>query len=108
MHIYRKIYEFAASAGAYEGYVYKRSPSEMDMDALTDWTENLTVAYRSLSPEVLEQMQNGCNATLGRAIHSLVGVLGEDHPFVNSLKTMVTAKLPESADDFAKEKWHDG
>ena len=46
MHIYQKIYEFAASAGAFEGYVYRRTKAEIDIKALSNWVDNLLDAYR--------------------------------------------------------------
>ena len=92
-HIYRKIYEFAASAGAYEGYVYQRSPSDLNMDALADWIQNLAHAYRSLPPEVLGQVQEGCTATLGRAIRSLFSSLGENQPNLKNLSRIEGIRL---------------
>jgi len=62
----------------------------------------------ALPPEVLKQVQDGCTATLDRAIRPLVSSLGENHPFVRDLKNMVGRELPESADAFEKERWHDG
>ena len=36
MHLYLEIYEFAASAGAFEGYVYRRPKAEIDIKALSN------------------------------------------------------------------------
>jgi hypothetical protein len=103
MNIYGQIYEFAASAGALEGYVYqKRDP---DMKALPNWVNNLVSAYRLIPKEILGTLQPSVDATLGRAVLSLTPVLGEAHEIVGKLKSMVTGDLPETADAFRKTKW---
>jgi hypothetical protein len=103
MDPFRKIYEFAASAGALEGYVYHRK--DMDMDALPNWLSNLKTAYGVLPHEVLEAVQPNIDQTLGRALKSLVLALGEEHAIVAMLKSMIKGSLPRSPDDFQKEKW---
>jgi hypothetical protein len=102
MDAFRKIYEFAASAGAFEGYVYRRK--NMDMDALPNWVSNLKTAYGLLPREVLEAVQPNIDQTLGRALKSLVLALGEDHELVTMLKSIIKGPLPRSPDDFQKEK----
>lgn len=103
MHIFAQIYEFAASAGALEGYVYHRQ--EIDANALPTWVDNLLAAYRFLSPEVRDAFQSSCDRTLGRAIRSLIPILGEEHEIIGKLKSMVVGDMPGSADDFQKTKW---
>ncbi len=103
MHIYTKIYEFAASAGAFEGYVYRRK--EVDTGAFSKWVDNLVSAYQSMPPEALGEFQISLDKTVGRAIRSLIPVLGESHEIIGMLKSMVKGSLPETADDFQKEKW---
>ena len=105
MHIYQKIYEFAASAGAFEGYVYHRSETEMDTTALLNWVDNLLAAYYHLPLEVIDEFQSPCNQTLGRALKSLVPIYGDGHVIIAKLKEIVKGELPESPDDFQKEKW---
>ena len=105
MHKYQQIYEFAASAGAFEGYVYRRSKNEMDTTALTNWVDNLVQAYRHLPADAIAQCQSACNLTLGRAIQSLMAEFGQDHPLAGKLQTIVKGKLPKDPDDFQKEKW---
>ena len=105
MHIYQKIYEFAASAGAFEGYVYRRPKPEIDTEALSKWVDNLFEAYGNLSPEVLDEIQVSIDRTLGRAIKSLIFLFDERHALVNKLQRTVKGELPESPDDFQKEKW---
>jgi len=107
MHIYKEIYEFAASAGAFEGYVYRKKKSEIDMDALENWTENLLGAHGHLTPEVRGEFQSACDQTIGRAVRSLMPVLGEEHRIIQKLKSMIAGGLPGSADDFQKQKWFD-
>jgi CTP-dependent riboflavin kinase len=104
MHIYRKIYEFAASAGAFEGYVYHKKKSDIDMTALTDWADNLLEAYTRLAAEIRDEFQSSCDRTLGRAVRSLVPLLGQEHAIIQKLQAMIAGALPESADDFQKEK----
>lgn len=103
MHTYTQIYEFAASAGAFEGYVYRKT--EADSIVLSRWVDHLVAAYGLFSPEVREHFQTTLNGTLGRAIASLLPVLGEKHDIIIKLKTVVSSPLPASADDFEKKKW---
>ena len=103
MVIYAQIYEFAASAGALEGYVYHKK--EVDMTALPNWVSNLSAAYKCLPAEALGEFQSSIDFTIGRAIRSLIPVLGEGHEIIATLQSMVAGALPESADDFQKKKW---
>ncbi len=102
MHTYLRIYEFAASAGAFEGYVYRKA--EADPAVLSRWINNLLDAYKLFPPDVLEHFQMSLNGTLGRAGASLLPVLGKEHDVIKKLAAMVTAPLPVSADDFQKKK----
>jgi hypothetical protein len=106
VHIYLKIYEFGASAGAFEGYVYRRKKTDIDVAALLNWADNLINAYHYFSADVICEFQSGCNQTLGRAIQSLIPILGEEHEVVMRLKKIVKGKLPETPDDFQKQKWY--
>jgi hypothetical protein len=85
MHIYQEIYEFAASAGAFEGYVYRRPEAEIDFKALSNWVDNLLDAYRHLAPDVLSEFQSA--------------------EVIGKLEKMIAGELPDSADDFEKTKW---
>ncbi len=108
MSVYARIYQFAASVGALEGYVYKKCGAEdLDLSALSVWTDNILQAYNNLPTEVLPEFQNFLNKTVGRAIYSLKDALGEDHELVSKLKPMIKGErnLPTSADDFNKKKW---
>ena len=105
MHIYQQIYEFAASAGAFEGYVYRKTKSDIDMDALLNWVNNLVEAHRQLPADIRGECQSSCDQTLGRAIRSLISALGEEHQIIARLQEMVKGELPDSADDFQKTKW---
>ena len=108
MHIYRQIYEFAASAGAFEGYVYRRAKTEIDPDTLSNWVHNLVEAYDHLPADVAVECQSACDQTLGRAIQSLVAEFGDKHPAIAELHRIVKGRLPDSADDFNKTKWFQG
>jgi hypothetical protein len=103
MHIFTKIYEFAASAGALEGYVYRKE--EMDPEAISKWVDNLVSAYQSMPSETLIEFQISLDKTIGRAIRSLMPLLGEGHEIIRRLGSMVSGTLPATADDFQKEKW---
>jgi len=92
MHTDTQIYEFAASAGAFEGYVYRRT--ETDPAVLFRWINNLLDAYKLFPPDVREHFQTPLNGTLGRAIASLLPVLGNEHEVIKKLTTMITAPRP--------------
>ncbi len=106
MHIYHQIYEFAASAGAFEGYVYRRSKRDLDTKALANWVDNLIEAYHHLPADVIGECQSACNQTLGRAINSLIAEFGQEHAIVIRLEEVVKGPLPDSPDDFNKRKWY--
>ena|SRR3990172_7111328 len=103
MHIYRQIYEFAASVGALEGYVYDKH--ELDEGIIAKWCNNLVDAYQLLPKEALQEFQPSCDGTIGRAIRSLTPVLGDNHEIVGKLRSMTAGPIPKSADDFQKKKW---
>lgn len=103
MHLYTKIYEFAASAGALEGYAYGRDA--LDQKALPNWVGNIVRAYGHLPPEARREIQGSVDQTIGRALRSLTPVLGEAHPVVVQLRSLVQGPIPKSADDFQKRKW---
>jgi len=105
MHTFAKIFEFAASAGSLEGYVYHKQKTDIDVETLPNWIDNLLAAYEHLPSEVREEIQPSCDQTLGRAIRSLIPLLSENHDIIRKLKSMVKGSLPESADDFQKKKW---
>ncbi len=103
MHLFMQLYEFAASAGALEGFVYRRP--DVEAGTIEKWVENLEKAYQLLPADVLKEIQPTLDGTLGRAVNSVKGVLGEKHLLVRKLKTMVKGPLPASPDDFEKKKW---
>ena len=105
MHIYQQLYEFAASAGAFEGYVYRRSRTEIDTEALSGWVDNLLDAYENLPPEARDQCQSSIDKTLGRALKSLGFLFDDRHAVISKLQKIVKGELPGSPDDFQKEKW---
>ena len=103
MHLYMQLYEFAASVGALEGFVYKRP--DVEAGTIEKWVENLGKAYSSLPEKVLKEIQPALDGTLGRAVKSVAKALGEEHVLVEKLKSMVKGPLPSSPDDFQKKKW---
>jgi len=100
--MYKQIYDFAASAGALEGYVYGKAA--LSEAVIAKWCDNLVTAYNRIPPEVREQFQPSCNGTVGRAIHSLTPLMGKDHETISTLRSLIAGQLPSSADDFQKDK----
>jgi hypothetical protein len=98
MGIYQEVYDFAAKAGALEGYVYPKE--KIDLGYLPRWVDNLVNHYRRLPSEVREEFQGLCNGTLGRTIQSLLPSLGEDHEVIKKLKSILSGNLPSSPNDF--------
>ena len=104
MHLYTQLYEFAASVGALEGFVYRRP--DVQAGTIEQWVENLEKAYGLLPEEVLKEIQPALDGTLGRAVKSVSAALGEEHVLVGKLKSIVKGPLPASPDDFQKRKWY--
>ncbi|MBI5443966.1 MAG: hypothetical protein HY900_22505 [Deltaproteobacteria bacterium] len=100
--LFKELYDFAASAGALEGYVYPRE--RVDASGLGDWVANLVRQYGQLPEEARASFQPSLDRTLGRAIHSLVPLLGPDHECVRALEALVQGERPSSWNDFEKEK----
>ena len=98
MKIHQEVYDFAAKAGALEGYVYPKE--KVDIGYLPRWVENLEEHYHRLPPEVREEFQDLCDGTLGRAIQSLLPALGENHEVIKKLRSITSGKLPSSPNDF--------
>jgi hypothetical protein len=98
MGIYQEVYDFAAKAGALEGYVYPKE--KVDLGYLPRWVDNLVDHYRRLPSEVREEFQSLCNGTLGRTIQSLLPSLGENHEVIKKLKSIISGNLPSSPNDF--------
>ncbi len=103
VHPYKNIYEFAASAGALEGFAYHKD--SMDPADISNWVTNLVDAYGLLPREALDEIQLSVDQTMGRATRSLAPLLGEEHEIIHKLRSMTTGSLPGSADDFQKKKW---
>jgi len=100
MGTYRDVYDFAAKAGALEGYVY---PKEMKTSYLPVWVDHVVQGYRMLPEEARSEFQDLANGTIGRAIQSLLPVLGEGHEVIKKLRSVVTDALPSSPDDFTRK-----
>jgi len=108
MHTYVKIYQFAASIGALEGYVYRKgSVEDLDLPALGIWIDNICQGYSHLGDDVRSEFHDDLDRTVGRALHSLMVALGTEHTFVIKLQSIIsdTKNMPVSADDFNKTKW---
>ncbi|MDA3917807.1 MAG: hypothetical protein PF690_12665 [Deltaproteobacteria bacterium] len=106
MHLYTQIYEFASSAGAFEGYVYhKNTADEVDIKALDIWAANLLEAYSLIPEEVLEKFQDNLDLTLNRAATSLEAILEKDNTIIKKIISMINKKIPSDPDNFQKEKW---
>jgi hypothetical protein len=101
MGTYSEVYEFAARAGAFEGYVYGKT--DLDPAGLTRWVEHIVAQYAALPPEVIGEFQDLCDGTIGRAIQSLAPSLGEEHEIITKLRGLMKGKLPSSPDDFSRK-----
>lgn len=99
---YREIYEFAASAGALEGYVHPRQ--QLTADHLANWVRNIVKQYHDLSPAVQGSVQPALDRTLGRAVQALSPILGADHAHVRSLSGLIVGQIPDTPFDFEREK----
>ena len=102
MDIYREIYELASSAGALEGYVYEKK--DLDPSILDGWIKNLVKQYHNLPLNARESFQASFDRTIGRAVCSLITVFGEGHEHVRALKSLIVGGIPDSFQDFSKEK----
>jgi hypothetical protein len=102
MDLFKEVYEFAASAGALEGYVFPRK--KLESGDLDDWVRNLVKQYEQLPVETRQHFQSSLDRTMGRAVHSLTSVLGAQHAHVQTLKSLIKGSIPESFQDFWKEK----
>lgn len=103
MHLYTKIYEFSASAGALEGYVYGKM--KMNPEEITNWVHNIVAAYQHLPSDVIEEFQTSLDRTLGRAVASLESSIGKDHDLILKLNAIIVDHTAKSADDFKFKKW---
>lgn len=99
---YKDIYEFASSAGAFEGYVYQRE--NLDAAYLNNWVKNLVAQYQELPMDVRDSFQSSLDRTMGRAVQSLISAFGESHEHVAALKPLIVGKLPDAPNDFEEEK----
>ncbi|MBN1104386.1 MAG: hypothetical protein JXL84_13295 [Deltaproteobacteria bacterium] len=97
---YREIYEFAANAGAFEGYVY--IPERADYKRLSPWAENLARQFHTLPPDVRDRIQPSCDMTLGRALQALRRFLEDEDRTMLSLKGVIKGEIPSSHKDFVK------
>ena len=102
MEIYTEIYEFAASAGALEGYTFKKD--QMAPNELDDWIHNLVKQYEGFPDEIKVHFQGSLDRTMGRAVHSLSAILGLEHEHVLSLKLLIAGDIPATSHDFNREK----
>jgi hypothetical protein len=100
MNSYREVYDFAAGAGALEGYVYHKG--NLEPGELSAWVGRLESQYRSLPAEVVKEFQDLCDQTVGRAIRSLSPSFGEDHPLLERLRGITRGDLPATSDDFQR------
>ena len=98
MTLYRTLYDFAAKAGALEGYVYPKE--KVEPDYLPAWVNHVVEGYQGLPPEAKAEFQDLCDFTIGRTIASLLPLLGEEHEVIKKLRSLVKGKLPSSSDDF--------
>lgn len=101
-NLIREVYDFASSAGAFEGYLYQNQ--KVSAEELTDWIHNLTEQYGRLPGEAIRQIQPALNRTLGRAVHSLAAHFGGNHPHSVAINQLIQGPIPDSYKDFEDEK----
>ena len=101
MSINRQIYDLAAKAGSLEGWVYK---GDVDLSYLPRWIQNIVDLYNGLPGNVREEIQDLCDETIGRTIHSLRPVLGPDHELIGKLQSLVVGTIPASPYDSPRRK----
>jgi hypothetical protein len=102
MDLFKEVYEFAASAGALEGFVFPRK--KLEAGDLDDWVRNLLKQYEQLPEETRQHFQSSLDRTMGRAVHSLTSALGAQHAHVQALKSLIKGSVPQSFQDFEQEK----
>jgi hypothetical protein len=102
MGTYRMLYDFAAKAGALEGYVYPKE--KIEPHYLPAWANHVVEGYLALPSEAKAEFQDLCDATLGRTIASLLPLLGEDHDVIRKLRSITKGALPSSPDDFPNRR----
>jgi hypothetical protein len=102
MGTYSDIYEFAARAGAFEGYVYQRK--DLTAGSLERWVDHLVEGFNAVPIEARNEFQGLCDGTIGRAIQSLIPAIGEENIIIKKLKSLTVGKLPSSPDDFSRKR----
>ncbi|MCX7858032.1 MAG: hypothetical protein N2513_08680 [Deltaproteobacteria bacterium] len=102
MDLFRQLFEFAAKAGAFEGYVYHND--RVDVKYLPGWSQNLKKAYELLPENVRSSIQPSLDETLGRATRSVIKILGREHEVVRTLLSMIKSEVPESPLEFEEKK----
>ena len=102
MGVYSDIYEFAARAGAFEGYIYQRNG--LTAKSLERWVDHLLEGYEAVPSDVRDEFQSLCDGTIGRAIQSLTSSIGENHEIITKLKKLTKGKLSSSPDDFSRKR----
>ena len=101
MDIYKEVYDFSASAGAFKGYVFPKQ--KLDTGKFDVWLTNLVRQYHAIPSEIRNSFQASLDRAIGRSILSLIPVLGEEHELIMKLKTMLKGEIPDSLNDFRKE-----
>ena len=61
---YRELFEFAAKAGALEGYLYERA----NLEPLDNWVSNIEKMYANLSVRMKADIRNEVGAVLTRTL----------------------------------------
>ena len=82
---YEELFEFAAKAGALEGYLYERER----LEPLNNWVGNLERMYASLSDNVKEEIKSEFSNVLRRTLDNGGKVLEES--IITRLNTLLSA-----------------
>lgn len=102
MTVNRQVYDFAAKAASLEGWVYQRD--DLDISFLPRWIQNIVDLYNRLPGDVRNDVQDLCDETIGRTVHSLLPILGDGHELIGKLKSMLVGTIPSSPYDFPRRK----
>jgi hypothetical protein len=73
-----------------------------DPPHLSVWVDHLMSDYEAVPKEVLAEFQDLVDGTAGRAVRSLLPLLGEDHEVIRTLKGIIKGEMPSSPDDFRR------
>ena len=102
MGVYSDIYEFAARAGAFEGYVYQRKG--LTPDSLERWVDHLVEGYKAVIPRQRKSFRICAMEPSVAQYSPSFQTIGENNEVIKKLKGLTVGRLPSSPDDFSRKK----